>query len=80
MCTAHRKILAGEKVENYELFAKSFLANIHKYTKNAFGICIDCNLFAKFFLANSSYLYGLSKLSPTKIFPCTVLVLVLKYL
>ena len=46
-------------LENHELFAKIFLANIHRYTKNVFGICTDCNLFAKFFLANSSYLYGL---------------------
>ena len=38
---------------NYGLFAKIFLANIHTYTENVFGICIDCSLFAEFFLANS---------------------------
>ena len=72
MCTAHGKTLAGEKLtnfENHELFAKIFLPNIHRYTENVFGICTDCNLFAKFFLSNSSYLYGLSL---AKIFLCTV--------
>ena len=44
---------------NYELYDKVFLANIHRYTKNVFGICTDCSLFAKFFLTNSFYLYGL---------------------
>ena len=66
MCTAHGKILAGEKLvnlENHKLFAKIFLAIIHRYTKNVFGICTDCNLFANFFLAKTSYLYGLPKFS-----------------
>ena len=35
---------------NLELFAKNFLANIHRYTKNVFGICTDFSLFTKFFL------------------------------
>ena len=35
---------------NREPFAKIFLANINRYTENAYGICIDCSLFAKFFL------------------------------
>ena len=26
---------------NHELFAKVFLANIHRYAKNVFGICTD---------------------------------------
>ena len=37
MCTAHRKIVAGEDLANFEnpaLFAKIFLAIIHRYTKN----------------------------------------------
>ena len=34
-------------------------------TKNVFGICTNCSLFAKFFLTNSFYLYGLPKFSPT---------------
>ena len=66
MCTAHRKIVAGEKLANFEnpaLFAKIFRAIIHRYTKNAFGICTECNLFANFFLTNTSYLYGLPKFS-----------------
>ena len=61
MCTAHRIFWQGIKLvnlENHELFTKIFLANIHRYTKNVFGICTHCNLFANFFLANSSYLYG----------------------
>ena len=36
--TVHRKILAGEKLMNHKLFAKMFLANIPRYTKNAFCI------------------------------------------
>ena len=35
------------------IFAKIFLASIH--------ICTDCSLFAKCFLANRFYLYGLPK-------------------
>ena len=30
----HWKILAGEKLANRELFAKIFLANIHRYITN----------------------------------------------
>ena len=39
------------------------------------ALCTDCCLFAKFFLANSFYLYDSPKFSPTKYFPCTVSVL-----
>ena len=35
---------------NYELFAKKFLTNIHRYIKNALGICTDFRLFAKCFV------------------------------
>ena len=49
--------------ENPTLFAKIFLAIIHRCTKNVFGICTHCNLFANFFLANTSYLYGSPKFS-----------------
>ena len=66
MCTAHRKIVAAEKLANFEnlaLFAKIFIAIIHRYTENVFSICTNCNLFANFFLANTSYLYGLPKFS-----------------
>ena len=60
--TIHRKFLAGEKLVNlvnHKLFTKMFIVNIHRYTNNVFGICTDdCNLFAKFFLANNFYLYG----------------------
>ena len=48
MCTAHREILVGKKLanlENPELFAKVFLAIIHRYTENVFSICTYCNLF-----------------------------------
>ena len=60
------------------VFAKIFLANIHRYTENVFGISTDftCSLFAKFFLANSFYLYGSPKFFPTKIFLCTVFSLI----
>ena len=54
--TAHRKILAGEKLVNLanrKLFTKIFLINIHRYIENAFCICTDCSLFVKIFLANS---------------------------
>ena len=54
--------MVGEKLANFEnpaLFAKIFLAIIHRYNENVFGICTHCNLSANFFLANTSYLYGL---------------------
>ena len=62
MCTAHGKILAGEKLvnlENHVLFAKIFLAIIHRYTE-AYALT---NLFTNFFVANTSYLYGSPKFS-----------------
>ena len=40
---------------NRELFAKIFLTNSYRYTKNAFGICFDHILFTNFFFANSFY-------------------------
>ena len=43
----------GKKLVNHQLFAKIFLVNIHRYTENVFGI------FAKFFLADSFFMYGL---------------------
>ena len=66
MRTAHRKIVAAEKLANIEnpaLFAKIFIAIILRYTENVFSICTHCNLFANFFLANTSYLYGSPKFS-----------------
>ena len=45
--------MAGEKLakfENHALFAKIFLAIIHRYTENVFGICTHCSLFANFSL------------------------------
>ena len=62
---------------NCEPFTKIFLINIHRYTKNAFGICTDCNLFATLFHPNSFYLYGSPNVSNTKIFPCTVVFILL---
>ena len=64
--TVHRTIWWGRKLANlvnHELFT---LDDIHKYIKNVFAICTDCILFANFFLANSLYLHGLPKFSPTK--------------
>ena len=61
-CT--QEIVAGEKLVNFKnpaLFAKIFLAIIHRYTENVFGICPHCNLFANFSLTNTSYLYGSPK-------------------
>ena len=75
--TVHGKFLAGEKLVNLancELFTKIFLANVHRYTENVFGIYTNCSLSAKFFLTNSFYLYSLPKVSPTKCFPCMVCV------
>ena len=60
-------------LENPALFAKIFLAIIHRYTESVFGICTHCNLFANFFLANTSYLYG----SPKFLLPKFSLVLYL---
>ena len=74
--------MVGEKLVNFEnpaLFAKTFLAIIHRYTENVSGICTHCNLFTNFFLTNTSYLYGSPKIFPVKILLCTVLVLVLNY-
>ena len=59
---------------NCELFIIIFLTNIHRYTKNVYGICTGGSLFTKLFLTNSFYLYiyGFSKNFPAKIFLCTV--------
>ena len=66
MHTAHKKIVAAEKLAKFEnpaLFAKIFIAIILRYTEKVFSICTHCNLFANFFLANTSYLYGSPKFS-----------------
>ena len=50
----------GEKLMNLvncELFAKIFLIDIHRYTKNVFAYALT-SLFAKYFLANSFHLYS----------------------
>ena len=60
MCTAHRKIVAGEFGESCTI-CQTFSLPSFRYTKSVFGICTHCNLFAKFFLANASYLYGLPR-------------------
>ena len=60
------------------LFAKIFLAKVQKYTENVFGICTDCSLFAKFFLANSLYLYGLPKF-PLPEFSITVYMYIIDF-
>ena len=68
--TVQGKILVGKKLvnlANHEPFAKIFLANIHRYTENKYGICTDCCFFAKFFLANRT------RFAPAKYFSCTVL-------
>ena len=64
--TIHGKYLAGEKLANLvnrELFANILFTTIHRYTENVFGICTDCSLFAKFFLADNFYLYGSPNIS-----------------
>ena len=68
MTTVHRKIWQGKNIGEFgKLWEKIFVANIHRYRKNVFDIHTDCSsLFAKFFLANSFYLYGLPKSSPAK--------------
>ena len=53
-----RKFWLGKKLANlvnHELFAKSliFLTNIHRNKENVYGICMNCCLFVKFFLANT---------------------------
>ena len=60
------KYLAGEKLVNLtnrEVFAKIFLANIHRYTENVFGKCTDVSLFA-----NNFHLYDSPKFSLAKYF------------
>ena len=63
IATVHGKYLAEEKMvnlENCELaICQNFLANIHRYTKNVFGICTDCSLIVNIYLANTFYLYSL---------------------
>ena len=79
--TVHKKHLAEEKLVNLTMsyvFANSNY--FHRYTENVFGIWTDCNLFTKFFLANSFYLYGSPKFSPAKYFPCVVYVYAVNYL
>ena len=70
----HLKLLVGEKLANlanHELFAKFFLTYIHRYSENVFGICTALAYLPNFSLhTNSFYLYGLPKISPSKIFPC----------
>ena len=69
------KNFGGKKLAslaNRELFAKIFLASVHKYTKNVFSICTDYIAYLPNFslpIANF-YLYSLPNFSPTKIFPC----------
>ena len=55
-----QEYLVWEKMVNHQVFAKIFLANIHRYTEIVFGICSYelTSLFAKFFLAISFYFYG----------------------
>ena len=55
-----RKILANglqfAKFTNFsptKIFPCMVFANIHRYTKNVFGVCTDCSLFTKIFLTNS---------------------------
>ena len=63
--TLHGKILE-EKI-----IGKSWaicVTNIHRYTKSVFGICTDCNLFAKFFLTNSFYLYSSPKFCHVRVY------------
>ena len=55
-------------VVTWEKFGLENLTNLANY-----------ELFAKIFLANSFYLYGSPKISPTKIFPCTVFLLMCVY-
>ena len=87
------EILVGEKLVNCEPFAKIFLAYIHRYTENIYGVCTDCSLFTKFFLANSFYLHAyiwFTKILPHQIFPvygikvpmlfkCDVCILLMKH-
>ena len=56
---------------NRELFTKFSLTNMHGYIESVFGICTDCSLFAKIFLANSFYAFNLPVWF-AKIFPCQI--------
>ena len=77
-CTSYftGKVLWYRSAKTTKFFQLKWFAiyGIHnyRYTVNVFSICLDYSLFAKFFLANSFYLYGLPKFSPAKFFPCMV--------
>ena len=54
-CLTHQAVLYIRKfwwekkasnLANHELFIKTFLANIPRYTENVFDICTDCSLFS----------------------------------
>ena len=59
---------------NCEPFAKILLANIHRYTKNVFGIYTDFSLrISQILLAYSFYVpVWFAKISPAKIFSYTI--------
>ena len=71
------KFWCGKKLVNLancELFTKIFLANVHRYTENVFGMCTDSSLFIKIFLANTAFtcIVWFGKIFPAKVFLCMV--------
>ena len=58
-----QEIFGREKIGELWVICQNFPTNIYRYTENVFVICTACSLFAKFFLANTFYLYGLPKFS-----------------
>ena len=63
--TLYGKYLVGEKWQIWRIMSYSpILSNIHRHTEMYLAYALT-SLFAKFFLANSFYLYGL----PHQIFP-----------
>ena len=64
MCTAHGENFGrGKSWRIWRIMSCSpkFSLPLFRYTKNVFGICTHCNLFANFFLTNTSYLYDSPK-------------------
>ena len=51
----------GRQIWRILRYLPKFSLPLFTYTESVFGICTHCNLFANFFLANTSYLYGSPK-------------------
>ena len=62
----------GKFDELWTIFAKSFLANIHRCTKNVLGICTLTVTYSPNFSPPTALPVWFAKISPATIFPCMV--------